>query len=82
MVDVSMPTPPVIEQDLSGKWNTMTATTLLGVPVSLPLLICPTGMARLSHPSGEASFAQAAGQTGIVQVVSLARCSSRLPMLI
>ncbi|KAF8607793.1 putative cytochrome b2, mitochondrial precursor [Ceratobasidium sp. AG-I] len=70
MVDVSLPTPTVIEQDLAGTWNTMTATTLLGVPVSLPLIICPTGMARLSHPSGEASFAQAAGQTGIVQVIS------------
>ncbi|KAG8782575.1 hypothetical protein FRC12_020635 [Ceratobasidium sp. 428] len=70
MVDVSLATPSVIGQDLDGSWNTMTATKLLGVPVSLPLIICPTGMARLSHPSGEASFARAAGKTGIVQVIS------------
>lgn len=71
MVDVSLLTPPTIQQDpKTGAWNTMTSTKLLGAPVSLPLLICPTGMARLSHPSGERAFAEAAGRTGIIQVVS------------
>ncbi|QRW01980.1 FMN-dependent alpha-hydroxy acid dehydrogenase [Ceratobasidium sp. AG-Ba] len=73
MIDVSLTTPAVIEQDTNGSWNTMTATKLLGVPVSIPLIICPTGMARLSHPSGEASFAHAAGRTGIIQVISKTR---------
>ncbi|EUC62356.1 L-lactate dehydrogenase (cytochrome) [Rhizoctonia solani AG-3 Rhs1AP] len=69
MIDVGIPpTNPQLQQD--GTWNTMTSTHMLGVPVSLPLLICPTGMARLSHPSGERSFAAAAGQTGIIQVIS------------
>ncbi|QRW16182.1 FMN-dependent alpha-hydroxy acid dehydrogenase [Rhizoctonia solani] len=62
------PTNPGLQQD--GTWNTMTSTKMLGAPVSLPLMICPTGMARLSHPSGERSFAAAAGQTGIMQVIS------------
>ena len=71
MVDVSLTTPQVIQPDpKTGSYNTMTSTRLLGTPVSLPLLICPTGMARLSHPSGERSFADAAGRTGIVQVIS------------
>ncbi|KAL5636762.1 hypothetical protein ACGC1H_000661 [Rhizoctonia solani] len=69
MIDVGIPpTNPQLQQD--GTWNTMTSTKMLGVPVSLPLMICPTGMARLSHPSGERSFAAAAGQTGILQVIS------------
>ncbi|CAE6429727.1 unnamed protein product [Rhizoctonia solani] len=69
MINVGIPpTNPQLQQD--GTWNTMTSTKMLGVPVSLPLLICPTGMARLSHPSGERSFAAAAGQTGIIQVIS------------
>ncbi|KAG8742249.1 hypothetical protein FRC10_001736 [Ceratobasidium sp. 414] len=70
MIDVSSTTPAATEQGPNGSWNTMTAAKLLGVPVSLPLLICPTGMARLSHPSGEASFAQASGKAGIIQVIS------------
>ncbi|KDN34321.1 hypothetical protein RSAG8_12586, partial [Rhizoctonia solani AG-8 WAC10335] len=69
MIDVGIPpTNPQLQQD--GTWNTMTSTKMLGVPVSLPLMICPTGMSRLSHPSGERSFATAAGQTGIIQVIS------------
>ncbi|KAF8709023.1 Vacuolar assembling protein VPS41, partial [Rhizoctonia solani] len=69
MIDVGIPpTNPELQQD--GTWNTMTSTKMLGAPVSLPLMICPTGMARLSHPSGERSFAAAAGQTGIMQVIS------------
>ncbi|CAE6473467.1 unnamed protein product [Rhizoctonia solani] len=69
MIDVGIPpTNPEPQQD--GMWNTMTSTKVLGTPVSLPLIICPTGMARLSHPSGERSFAAAAGQTGIMQVIS------------
>ncbi|CUA69568.1 L-lactate dehydrogenase (cytochrome) [Rhizoctonia solani] len=69
MIDVGIPpTNPQLQQD--GTWNTMTSTKVSGVPVSLPLIICPTGMARLSHPSGERSFAAAAGQTGIIQVIS------------
>ncbi|KAG8762867.1 hypothetical protein FRC11_007465 [Ceratobasidium sp. 423] len=69
MIDVALPpTSPELQQN--GTWNTMTSTKVAGAPVSLPLLICPTGMARLSHPSGERSFAAAAGQTGIMQVIS------------
>ncbi|CAE6503647.1 unnamed protein product [Rhizoctonia solani] len=69
MIDVAVPpTNPELQQD--GIWNTMTSAKVLSAPVSLPLLISPTGMATLSHPSGERSFAAAAGQTGIMQVIS------------
>ena len=37
-----------------------TATTVLGVPVSLPVLVAPVAMHRLYHPDGELATARAA----------------------
>jgi L-lactate dehydrogenase (cytochrome) len=50
-----------------------TSTAFLGYDVSLPIFICPCGMAKLSHPEGEKLFASAAGKTGIAQFVSRSR---------
>ena len=35
-----------------------TATTVLGTPVSSPLLVAPTAMQRMAHPDGEEATAR------------------------
>ncbi|CED83134.1 mitochondrial cytochrome b2- [Phaffia rhodozyma] len=47
-----------------------TSTKFMGHDVSLPMFICPCGMAKLSSPEGEAAFATAAGKCNIAQFVS------------
>jgi isopentenyl diphosphate isomerase/L-lactate dehydrogenase-like FMN-dependent dehydrogenase len=47
-----------------------TNTTVLGTPVSLPVLIAPTAFHCLAHPEGECATAQGAGQAGTVMVAS------------
>jgi L-lactate dehydrogenase (cytochrome) len=50
-----------------------TATTVLGVPVAMPLLLAPAGLARLAHPDGgELDAARAAEAAGTVFCVSIA----------
>lgn len=55
-----------------------TSSTMLGAPVSLPLFICPTGLAKLINPEAEKALARAAKSTGILEIVSwsplLVRC--------
>ena len=41
-----------------------TATTVLGTPVSMPLLVAPFAMQRLLDPEGEVATARAAGRPG------------------
>jgi L-lactate dehydrogenase (cytochrome) len=41
------------------------STTLLGRPVSMPLVLAPTGYTRLTHSQGELSVARAASRAGI-----------------
>jgi isopentenyl diphosphate isomerase/L-lactate dehydrogenase-like FMN-dependent dehydrogenase len=50
------------ERDLS--------TTVLGQPISMPVMTAPTGGIRVSHPSGELAVARAVGAAGTIQVVS------------
>ena len=45
--------------------NRSLATTILGVPVSMPLAIAPTGLTGLQYGSGEIHGARAAAQAGI-----------------
>lgn len=45
-------------------------TTILGTPVSMPVLIAPTAMQKLAHPDGEIGMARAAEQVGTLMVVS------------
>lgn len=46
------------------------ATTILGMPVSMPILVAPTAFHKLAHPDGEAATAAAAGQAGTVFTLS------------
>lgn len=45
-------------------------TTVLGAPVSLPVLIAPSAFHTLADPEGECATAQAAGGAGTVMVAS------------
>ncbi len=47
-----------------------TATTVLGTPVSMPILIAPTAFHCLAHPEGECATASAAGRAGTLMVAS------------
>jgi isopentenyl diphosphate isomerase/L-lactate dehydrogenase-like FMN-dependent dehydrogenase len=44
-------------------------TTVLGEPVSAPLMTAPCGINALAHPDGELAVARAAGAAGIIQVL-------------
>lgn len=48
------------------------ATTVLGQPVDLPVVLGPTGLARFAHPDGEVAVARAAATAGTVYVGSIA----------
>lgn len=45
-------------------------TTLLGTPVSSPIVLAPVGLASLAHPDGERAAAMAAARAGIISVLS------------
>ncbi|KAL4913984.1 FMN-dependent dehydrogenase-domain-containing protein [Aspergillus aurantiobrunneus] len=47
-----------------------TSSTMLGMPMSMPLFICPTGVARLIHQDAEKGLARAAKSTGILEIIS------------
>ena len=47
-----------------------TATTVLGRPVELPVLVAPVGLQTLLHPEGELATARAAAGAGTVMCVS------------
>lgn len=52
----------VAERDLS--------TTILGFPVSTPILVAPTAYHKLAHPDGEIATARAAAEVGTIYVAS------------
>jgi len=45
-------------------------TTVLGIPVSMPVLVAPTAAHCLAHPDGECATAQAAGKAQTLMVAS------------
>ena len=45
-------------------------TTVLGTPLSMPLILAPVGSSRLIYPRGEEVAAQAAGAAGIAYALS------------
>src|SRR5947209_12368166 len=47
-----------------------TRTTVLGTPVSMPILIAPTAFHCLAHLEGECETAQGAGSAGTLMVAS------------
>ncbi|MFC0040026.1 alpha-hydroxy-acid oxidizing protein [Actinomadura rayongensis] len=44
--------------------------TVLGTPMSMPVMLAPAGVAELAHPEAEAAAARAAERVGAVQVLS------------
>jgi hypothetical protein len=49
-----------------------TQTTVLGTPVSMPLLIAPTAFQRMAHPDGEPATARAAAAADTIMTLSTA----------
>ena len=45
-------------------------TTVLGHPISLPVMIAPTAFHRMAHPDGECATVRAAGAAGTVMILS------------
>jgi len=45
-------------------------TTVLGIPIELPLLLAPVGSSRMFYPRGEEVAARAAGAVGIPYILS------------
>lgn len=50
--------------------NVDISTTVLGTPVSVPILFAPTSLHKLAHPDGELATARAARSVGTLQVLS------------
>ncbi len=46
------------------------ATTVLGQPIALPLMVAPMASQRMAHPDGELATARAAAAAGTMMVVS------------
>jgi 4-hydroxymandelate oxidase len=64
---------PHVLRDVS---DVQTSTTVLGTPVTTPVLVAPTAMQRLADDDGERATARAAAQVGTVMTVSMvASCS-------
>ena len=55
---------------LSGISAADTHTTVLSIPVSMPILIAPTAVQGLAHADGEQATAAAAGRAGTLMVAS------------
>jgi 4-hydroxymandelate oxidase len=55
---------------LRGASTPDTATTLLGWPLSCPILVAPWAFQRRAHPDGEAAVVRAAGRVGTIAVIS------------
>ncbi|MCW3040146.1 MAG: alpha-hydroxy-acid oxidizing protein, partial [Solirubrobacterales bacterium] len=47
-----------------------TATTVLGTPVDLPVLVAPVALQKMAHPDGEAGMARAAAAAGTIMTLS------------
>jgi len=47
-----------------------TASSLLGVPLSLPVILAPTALHRMAHPDGERATARAAAAAGTLMTLS------------
>ena len=54
-----------------------TATTVLGTPVTSPVLVAPTAYSVMAHPEGEVAAARGTAAAGSLMAVS-SRCSTRL----
>src|SRR5919112_5576685 len=57
---------------LRGLREVSTATTVLGHPIALPVLVAPSGRHRLCHDEGERATARAAQAAGTIYTMSTA----------
>jgi 4-hydroxymandelate oxidase len=57
---------------LRGLRDVTTATTVLGEPISLPVLIAPSGLHRLAHEDGELATARGTRDAGTIYTMSTA----------
>ncbi|HEV2368700.1 MAG TPA: alpha-hydroxy-acid oxidizing protein, partial [Acidimicrobiales bacterium] len=55
---------------LRGVEKVETGSTLLGLPLSYPLVLAPTGFTRITHPDGELAVARAAERAGLPYTLS------------
>jgi isopentenyl diphosphate isomerase/L-lactate dehydrogenase-like FMN-dependent dehydrogenase len=55
---------------LTGVEQASTATTVLGIEISMPLLVAPVAFQRMAHPDGELGTARAAEAAGTIMVLS------------
>jgi len=55
---------------LAGVHAVNASTTLLGRPLSIPLVLAPTGFTRIVHPDGELAVARAAAAAGVPYALS------------
>jgi 4-hydroxymandelate oxidase len=55
---------------LRGVGTVSTSTTVLGAPVTMPILVGPVAYQRLAHPQGELATAAGAAAAGTLMVVS------------
>ena len=62
----------LVPRVLRGKRTPDPAITLLGRPVTMPVLIAPTAFHRLVHPDGECATARAAASAGVIMIASMA----------
>lgn len=46
------------------------ATTVLGQPVAMPVLVAPTAFHKLAHPDGEVATVRGAGEAGTAMILS------------
>jgi 4-hydroxymandelate oxidase len=55
---------------LRGAGQPDASTTVLGAPVSFPVIVAPWAYQHLAHPDGEVATARAAGEAGTAMVLS------------
>lgn len=60
----------LVPRVLRGVGEPDLTTTVLGAPVSTPVLVAPTALQELSHTEGEAATARAAGEAGSLMVAA------------
>jgi 4-hydroxymandelate oxidase len=60
----------LIPRMLNDVSNVSVATTVLGHPIALPILVAPMSSQKLAHPDGELATARAAAEAGTIMIVS------------
>ncbi|MFZ0634046.1 MAG: alpha-hydroxy acid oxidase [Candidatus Acidiferrales bacterium] len=64
----------IIPRVLRNITDRKTDTTVLGQPVSFPVLIAPMACLRRFHPQGELAVARAASKAGTISIISTGAC--------